>query len=145
MRGLGIALRWWLAFRDQVDEPLRGNNRIDIAEDGVAFALAHAWRYDDVAALALDRNALGERPAATAERLLIVPFEDHMRAAGGAAMLARLERLMLGEQRVPGGDALVLVFQGGVDIGAPHAGERTHGHGDQCFGIAVPPLRDRNR
>src|SRR5262245_56850347 len=142
MRALGVALRRWLAFRDQVDEPLRSNNRIDVAKDGVWAPFAHTWRDDDVAVFALDRNALGERPAATAERLLIVPFEDHMRAAGGGAMLSRLERLMLGEQRVPGGDAFVFVLYRGVDVAGPHARQRPHSHSDQRTRIFFPPLRD---
>src|SRR5262249_52327675 len=102
--------RRWLARSDFVDEPLRGIDRIDVAEDCVAAALAHARRYDDVAALALDRDAFGQGTGAAADRPLVFPFEQHMRPAGGGAVLAGLERIMFGDERIPGGDALVFVF-----------------------------------
>ena len=57
-------------------------------------------------------------------------------------MLARLERIMLGDERIPGGHALVLVLKRGVDVGAPHAGARPHRHRDQGFGIVLPPVAD---
>src|SRR6516165_9486933 len=145
MRALGTALRLRLSRLDFVDEPLRCVDRIDVAIDDVKLSLAHRWRRDDVAAGALDRDALGHLSEAAANRLLVLPFEEHVRSAGGGAVLARRKRLVLGDERIPGGDALVLMLLRGIDIGAPHAGERTHGHGDQRLGIAAPPLLDRDR
>src|SRR5262249_11101745 len=129
---------------DLVDEPLRGIGRIDVAEDRVAAALAHGGRHDDVAALAFDRDTLRHLSWAAADRLLVLQFEDYVRPAGSGAVLARLERLMLGDERIPGGDALVFVFQGGVDVGAPHIGARPHRHRDQRVRIFFPPARDDN-
>jgi hypothetical protein len=82
---------------DFVDEPLRCVDRIDVAIDDVKLSLAHRWRRDDVAAGALDRDALGHLSGAAANRLLVLPFEEHVRSAGGGAVLARRKRLLLGD------------------------------------------------
>src|SRR5215831_6650704 len=67
-----------------------------------------------------------------------------MRAAGGAAVFARLKRLMLGEQRIPLLDAAVVLLAG-VDVDHPHAGAWAARHRHQRARISRPPRRDDDR
>src|SRR6516162_4114410 len=113
--------------------------------DGISAPFAHARWYDDVAAVALDRDAFGHLSGAATDRLLVLPFEECVWSTRGRAVLAGLEQPMLGDERIPGGDALVFVFQSGIDIDAPHAGARSHRHCDQCVRIVGPPACDRDR
>src|SRR5262249_46848922 len=129
----------------QVDEPLRSLDRIDVAEDGIGAPFAHARRDDDVAAFTFDREReVLQLALAAADRLLLLPHEQHVRAAGGAAMLTRLKRLVLGEQRLPLSNAVDMLFAG-VDVEAPYARARAGRYGDERVRILLPPLRDDER
>src|SRR5262249_3823318 len=74
-----------------------------------------------------------------------LPLEDHVRSAGGAAVLARLERLMLGEQRIPLIDPPFGMVFGGVNVDHPHARARAARHRDQRARVSRPPRRDDGR
>src|SRR6516165_9742156 len=109
MRALGSALGRGLALRDEVDQELRRFNRIDVAENAIGTAFAHARRDDDVATLALDREReVLQLALAATDRLRVIPCEQHVRSAGGAAVLAGLEGLVPGDERIPFGDAVGL-------------------------------------
>src|SRR5262249_48030615 len=90
-----------------------------------------------------EREILKLALAAT-DRVLVLPLEDHVRAAGGAAVLARLKRLMLSEQRIPLLDAAVVLLAG-VDVDHPHPGARAAPHRDQRARLSRPPRRDDGR
>src|SRR5262249_37988255 len=146
MRALAGAPRFALVVdKDRVDQPLRRLDRIDVAEDGVGAAFAHARRDDDVAALAFDREReILQLTLAAADRVLVLPLEQHMRSAGGAAVLARLERLVVGEQRIPFVDAANVLLTG-INIDRPDARLRPHRQRDQRARMFGPPLRDYHR
>src|SRR5262249_17779402 len=131
--------------QNRVDQPLRREDRIDVTEDGIGAVFAHARRDDDVAAVALDREREGlQLTLAAADRSLALPREQHMRSAGGTAMLTRLKRLVLGEQRLPFIDATDVLFAG-INVDAPYARARAGRHGDERVWVCLPPVRDDDR
>src|SRR5262249_18894061 len=81
---------------------------------------------------------------AAADWLRVLPLEQHMRSAGGTAVLARLDRIMLGEKRIPVIDAADVLLAG-VDIDAPYARALAGRHSDERARICPPPACDDDR
>src|SRR5262249_44268745 len=128
-------------LQDQIGQPRRRQNGIDIAEDTVGAGLPYRRRHQDVAALTFNLDAAWQRALAAADRLRCVPREEQMRAAGGGGMLARDDRIVRARELVPRTHAVGVVFRR-IDVEAPDAALLAHRQGNQRGRMILPPLAD---
>ena len=126
---------------DEIAQPQRQRALIDVTVDRVGAALAARRRHHDVAALALDLDAFGQSAGTAAGGP--VEIEDQVRAVGRAAVLAGDDRLVLGDELVPLGDAVGMILRR-VDVDAAHAGRKARRQPDQVL-VPVPPRADLDR